>query len=74
MMRITPSPPLGAYPQLLLCGQAGNDPTSSNTTTITMMVPVPTVSISTATQESRAFYAVCGTSQPMIRALANSCD
>ncbi len=54
MIRIRPSPPLGAYPQLLLCGQAGNDPTSSNATTITMMVPMPMVAISTAARVSRA--------------------
>ena len=59
MMRITPSPPLGAYPQLLLCGQVGNDPTSSNTTTITMMVPMPMVSISTVARESHAICTVC---------------
>src|SRR6187551_4027807 len=36
--RIKPSPPLGKYPQLALCGQVGNAPTSNNTNTMMTMV------------------------------------
>ena len=46
MTRINPSPPLGAYPQLRLCGQAGSAPTSIRISTINNMVPIDMVMFS----------------------------
>jgi hypothetical protein len=40
MMRIKPRPPLGPYPQLLLCGQAGNAPSNIRTSRTINMVPI----------------------------------
>jgi len=42
MMRINPSPPLGPYPQLRLCGHDGITPMSASTSTmirIVIMIP-----------------------------------
>jgi len=39
MITSSPTPPTGPYPQLLLCDQVGNAPTSIRTRTINKMVP-----------------------------------
>src|SRR5271155_128310 len=37
---MSPTPPLGPYPQLLLCPQVGNTPTSAKIRTIRRIVPI----------------------------------
>jgi len=38
--RIKPTPPLGPYPQLLLCGHAGTAPTNANARIINRINPI----------------------------------
>jgi hypothetical protein len=39
MVRTTPNPPVGAYPQFRLCGQVGSAPINIRTSRITKTVP-----------------------------------
>lgn len=48
MTRTSPSPPVGAYPQLLLCDQFGSAPTSANTKITINIVPIISDSFSMA--------------------------
>ena len=40
MMTISPMPPLGPYPQLLLCPHVGNTPTKAKIRMIRRIVPI----------------------------------
>lgn len=40
MMRMNPSPPLGAYPQLRLCGQEGSAPSTIRTSMTSRIEPI----------------------------------
>ena len=61
---ISPSPPLGPYPQFRLCGQAGTTPNSNKIRTISRMVPSMVRSFKKRLRESERIATTSSYSQP----------
>ena len=62
MTRTRPSPPVGAYPQLLLCGQLGSAPISAKIKITINIVPIISDSFSVAAYLDRTQPASTGSS------------